>query len=191
MKVNHIGAHKDGDATLVSLTYDMGVMDVLEAIATVVAHVGSVALASRDASSTSAPVSAGASTTAPTGSTEPASTGRRQRAPRTAPPETAANDADVQTTTEPTVSRRRRVDAPPAEPEGPKVYSDVDLSKAASLAAEALTKLGENGTGIVMAVLKDFNVATTNDIPADARQKFLDDLAEEVRLAEAEKKAAA
>lgn len=86
-------------------------------------------------------------------------------------------------TTEP--SRRRRSSASEAS-EAPTI-SDIDLGKAASEAAESLTKLGDAGHQIVQDVLKeDFGVKMVNDLPADKRQAFLDELLNQVALAKAD-----
>lgn len=86
--------------------------------------------------------------------------------------------------TEPT--RRRR--AAPAET-GPATISDVDMSKAASNAAEELVKIGEDGPALVKLILGDYKVASVNEIPAELREKFLSELASEVELAKQEKSA--
>lgn len=110
------------------------------------------------------------------GNRDPQSEAKRTRRPRSAAPEAAppAEEAPAETTR----SRRR-----PAAPEAPAnpVISDAELSKAASHAAVEIPN-GE-GPGIVLAVLEDFGVKTVNDLPQDQRQKFLDDIAEEIRLA--------
>lgn len=189
MKINHIsGSTYDGDVSVcVNFSFESGT-NLSSAIESVEMLVGMTASPPRSVSRdtkvgeilfpNAAPVS---EPVADTG----ASTARTRR-PRTAPPSTTPDPtppAEPATVTD-IGTRRRRAAAPEAE--GPKVYSDVDLSKAASNTAARLVELGDDGTSIVKLVLKDFNVETTSDIPADKRQKFLDDLAEEVAMAEAE-----
>lgn len=87
--------------------------------------------------------------------------------------------APTSTSTEVT-SRRRRVEAPAPDP---MPITDSELSKAASNAAEELVKLGDDGPGIVTLVLKDFSVASVNELVGPAREKFIHAVNEEVRLA--------
>lgn len=109
---------------------------------------------------------------------------RRRGASAPATPE-AAPPAEVSSDAGP--SRRRRSAAPDAAPATPAGISDIDLTKGASEAAEALTKLGDNGTQIIQDVLKeDFGVDSVGAIPADKRQVFLDAIQEQVDLAKAD-----
>lgn len=98
----------------------------------------------------------------------------------------AAGEAIAATppSTEPT--RRRRA-APPADVV--PVFTDVEMSKAASNAAEELVKLGEDGPALVKLILGDYKVASVNEIPAELREKFISELASEVELAKQEKSA--
>jgi len=121
-------------------------------------------------------------TVAPTPSTEPVKRTRRTAA------QMAEANAQVPNPPPPTQtaevpSRRRR--APETSPD-PMPISDAELSKAASNAAEAFVKLGEDGPTMVKLVLEDFKVETVGDIPADQREKFIKELAKEVSLAQAE-----
>lgn len=188
MKITYINVSTDEKSAVVSLTLDLDDLDLVSAVQKVLARFEGKEV-SHDASSSPTLTPAASSGQEPaSASTEPGPS-RRTRQPRNAPPADAA--PQDQPANEAPAGRRRRVAEVPPAAEGPKVYSDVDLSKAASLAAEALTKLGDNGPEVVKLVLADLGVTTTNDIPADKREKFLADLAEEVMLAEAEKKAAA
>lgn len=128
---------------------------------------------------------------ASTPSTEPAEpTGSRRRQPRTAPVDPTPKDEPKADAPAETSSRRRRPTEAPAT-EAP-VITDLDLSKAASIAAATLAGLGENGPAIVMTILKeDHGVGATNDIAPGEREKFLKSLKDEVALAEAEKNKAA
>lgn len=109
---------------------------------------------------------------------EAAPTRRRARAEAPSPSEAPASVAGA-----PEPRRRRMVEAPaPAPVEAPvrrrrgadvaeQGISDADIVKAASNAAAKLTP------AVVMQILKeDFGVEQASDLPADARQKFLDTL---------------
>lgn len=111
---------------------------------------------------------------------------RRRRGSTEAPVTEAAPAVQPAASDVASGSRRRRtatVDATVA----PVGISDIDLTKGASEAAEALTKLGDNGTQIIQDVLKeDFGVDSVGAIPADQRQVFLDAIQEQVDLAKAD-----
>lgn len=117
---------------------------------------------------------------------------RRRRAspgPAGVPP---ISDAPVQSVT--TESRRRRAPAAapaaPAAPEAPQGISDADMTKAASNTADVLVNLGEDGPGIVMLVLKDFEVTSVGDVPVEKRHDVLSEFAKEITLAKADKEMA-
>lgn len=192
MKIHNLsGSSCYGDVTVsVNFAFDSGT-SLSSAIAAVESLVSGVAV-SRD---TSAPSPTSASVASEPVADTGASTARTRRS-RTAPASTpttptadtpAVDEAPAATVTD-IGTRRRRAAA--SEAGGPKVYSDVDLSKAASNTAARLVELGDKGgPDIVKLVLADFGVKSTSDIPQDQREKFLKDLAEEVKLAEADRAA--
>lgn len=119
---------------------------------------------------------AGSSSTEPV-SDAGASAGRPRRS------RSVENDKAEEAPAEEPVSRRRRsVEPEPAAEEQPvrrsrraapaeEGISDADLTKAASQAAAKITPK------LVMQILKeDYGVTTTNDVPKDKRQEFLDTL---------------
>lgn len=79
---------------------------------------------------------------------------------------------------EPVATRRRRTADAPTDTK--PTISDADMSKAASNAAAVI------GVEVVQAVIADFGVKTVNDIKSEDRERFLKEVAEEVRLAEEE-----
>lgn len=112
---------------------------------------------------------------------------RRSSAAVVENPTGVAEIAPPASETEPTPSRRRRTSASVDSAPGAPTISDLDLAKGASEAAEALTKLGDKGQEIVQDVLReDFGVTMVNEIAADRRQAFLDELQNQVSLAKAE-----
>lgn len=173
----------DAGRTVVDVRLNAGGMTTEAAINAVLAMINGTSAApavSREPSPTPSAPEAGA---------QPA-TRTRTRQPRTNPdaaPSVVA-EAIVEGAAEPSSRRRRPVEAVEA---GPKVYSDVDLSKAASQAAADLANLGEDGPGIILTILKeDYSTNTTNDVPQEKRQEFLDALQIEINLVKAEKAAA-
>ena len=82
--------------------------------------------------------------------------------------------------------RRRRAVAEQPSPD-PMPINDAEMSKAASNAAEFYVNLGEDGPATVMLILnEDFGVKSATDIAQDKRQKFIDELQKEMKLAQAE-----
>ena len=81
-------------------------------------------------------------------------------------------------------SRRRRAAAPVST--DPMPITDAELSKAASHTADELVKLGEDGPGLVMAVLEDYGVKSVGEIAVDRREAFIRELAKELDLAQQE-----
>lgn len=102
---------------------------------------------------------------------------RRRRAPAEAPTAVADAPADA------APARRRR-----SSPAVDTSISDADLAKAASNAAVAINKaVGDNsGPASITAILTELGVTAVNLLPQDQRQKFLNEVASEVALAEAE-----
>lgn len=108
-------------------------------------------------------------------------TGRRRR--RTAAEMEAARAAENPPASTEGTSRRRRAVAPAADP---MPITDAELSKAASHTADELVKLGEDGPGLVMAVLEDYGVKSVGEIAVDRREAFIRELAKELDLAQQE-----
>ena len=108
-------------------------------------------------------------------------TGRRRR--RTAAEMEAARAAETPPASTEGTSRRRRAAAPAADP---MPITDAELSKAASHTADELVKLGEDGPGLVMAVLEDYGVKSVGEIAVDRREAFIRELAKELDLAQQE-----
>lgn len=126
--------------------------------------------------------------------TPPATTRRRRTAAEmeaakaTKNPTNGSTEASVtsngQATSTEGVSRRRRAAPPPSN--DPMPINDAEMSKAASNAAEELVKLGDDGPGLVKAVLADYGVASVGDIPQEKREAFIQELKKEVDLAKAD-----
>ena len=167
MKINYIRAdHAEDGNTSVSVSFDADV-SVVDAIAYILARFGDAAPA------ISPPlvelIQAPVEQVTRTRTRKPAAV---VETPASVPAteETASPNAEASG-----VRRRRQVatDAPPA-------ITDADLSKAASHAATII------GTEVVMAVLGDMGVSAVGELKDDVRKRFLDEIAEEVRLAEDE-----
>ena len=109
-------------------------------------------------------------------------TGRRRR--RTAAEMEAARAAETPPAVTESTSRRRRAPAPVST--DPMPITDAELSKAASHTADELVKLGEDGPGLVMAVLEDYGVKSVGEIAVDRREAFIRELAKELDLAQQE-----
>lgn len=203
MEMQRIAGHIDGadGDTYIAVTVRCGKLPLVSAIASV------AALFSGEVSrGTASPLPAGEATAATTASTEPVATGTRTRRPRTAPTEVAPSPApDAAPANVTDIGTRRRRSTAPAEPEGPKAYTDADMSKAASNAAAAIHAVGEallakgaidaqqkkadfDGPGIIMAVLLELNAKSTNDLTPDQREPFLAEIQKEVEAAELEAK---
>lgn len=115
-------------------------------------------------------------------STPSPSTSRRRRPGKTGDGETTATQASTPSTPATAASgaaARRRPGRPSAASKAaevsrdtPEKITDEDLSKATSQAA------GKHGVPKVMGVLSGFGVMLVNDLPADKRQEFLDQLAD-------------
>ena len=122
-------------------------------------------------------------------STEPASDAGAS-AGRTRRSRSVEGDKAEEVAVEEPVSRRRRSVEPASVEEQPvrrsrraapaeDGISDADLTKAASQAAAKITPK------VVMQILKeDYGVTTTNDVPKDKRQEFLDTLKYEMEEAD-------
>ena len=107
----------------------------------------------------------------------PTSAAAQSASENTAPP------TDASTASEGT-SRRRRAAAPVST--DPMPITDAELSKAASHTADELVKIGEDGPGLVMAVLEDYGVRSVGEIAVDRREAFIRELAKELDLAKQE-----
>lgn len=192
MKIDSIHATRDygeGGATEVSLTISFGALDPTTAVQQVLNIFSATPAITAPEVQASLPLSSSEAPTPASTSTEAGSPSRRTRTRTTpsaadnAPPATAETPA-AELAADTSSRRRRPAEAAAVAHPAEATITDADLSKAASIAADELVKLGDDGPGIILAVLADFDVTDCSKVPADQREKLLTEFRKEVALAE-------